>query len=294
MRPGPLPPALPAAFTIGRAHALGVSEGRLRASDLRQPFRGSRARRDLSDVERARLLLDVLPRHAFLCGFTGAVLWGLPLPWHAERTAAETLEIGVSSVHTRIRRVGTRGRRLHVIDGDVLLGSGIRILSPARLWVDVAERLDLPDLVALTDRLIARRNPLTTHEELAHAHERFLGSRGSPKRIEALELCDEGAESPRESIVRMLLMTAGLPRPECNVDMFDGSRFVARVDMLYRAERLIIEYDGDYHRDPIQWSKDQSRRAELESLGYRVTVITRTDLDDPAALVARIRRLLAA
>ncbi len=36
------------------------------------------------------------------------------------------------------------------------------------------------------------------------------------------------------------------------------------------------------------------RRAELESLGYRMTVVTRRDFDDPIALIARIRRLLAA
>lgn len=78
------------------------------------------------------------------------------------------------------------------------------------------------------------------------------------------------------------------------MNICDGARFVGRVDLLYRHARLIIEYDGDYHRDPRQWSKDQSRRAELESLGYRVTVVTRTDLEHPHILIARIRRLLAA
>lgn len=74
----------------------------------------------------------------------------------------------------------------------------------------------------------------------------------------------------------------------------DGWRFVARVDLLYRDARLVLEYDGDYHRDSSQWSRDQSRRAELESLGYRVTVVTARDFDDPGALVRRIRRLLSA
>lgn len=63
--------------------------------------------------------------------------------------------------------------------------------------------------------------------------------------------------------------------------------------MLYRAQKLIIEYYGDYHRDPDQWSRDEMRRAELESLGYRFTVVTRRDFDDLPALTARIRRLLS-
>ncbi len=63
--------------------------------------------------------------------------------------------------------------------------------------------------------------------------------------------------------------------------------------MLYRGARVIIEYDGDDQRDPRQWSRDQARRAELESLGYRVTVVTARDFDTPDVLVARIRRLLS-
>lgn len=35
------------------------------------------------------------------------------------------------------------------------------------------------------------------------------------------------------------------------------------------------------------------RRAELESLGYRVTYVTAADLRDPEQLVSRIHRLLA-
>ncbi|MGL1521349.1 hypothetical protein ACSTIE_23430, partial [Vibrio parahaemolyticus] len=81
---------------------------------------------------------------------------------------------------------------------------------------------------------------------------------GSKVRRLALDLAVDGSESPKESALRVLLVMAGLPTPECNVEIFDGSRFVARVDLLYRAARLVIEYDGDYHRDPQQWSRDQS------------------------------------
>ena len=94
-------------------------------------------------------------------------------------------------------------------------------------------------------------------------------------------------------MVRLILIEAELPHPECNVEIWDDGRFVARVDMLYADVWLIIEYDGDHHRDPDQWSRDQIRRAELESLGYRMIVVTRRDFDDPDALVRRIRRLLA-
>ena len=78
------------------------------------------------------------------------------------------------------------------------------------------------------------------------------------------------------------------PRPEVNVDITDRGRFVARVDMLFREERLVVEYQGDYHRDPEQWRRDEMRRAELESLGYRVTYVTAADLRDPEQLVPHL------
>ncbi|WP_146115231.1 endonuclease domain-containing protein [Microbacterium sp. MYb66] len=160
--------------------------------------------------------------------------------------------------------------------------------------MDVSRVLRLPRFLALTDALLSTRHPLVSAEELARHHERFAGGRGARVRQRALELADGRAESPRESMVRLILIEAGLPRPECNVEIWHDRRFVARVDMLYADEWLIIEYDGDHHRDPHQWSRDQIRRAELESLGYRMIVVTRRDFDDPDALVRRIRRLLTA
>lgn len=153
--------------------------------------------------------------------------------------------------------------------------------------------LTVPRLTAVSDVLIARRMPLATRDQLETAHRRFLGGRGSKNRRLAIDLADDGAESPRESELRVLLVMAGLPAPECNVEIYEGPRFVARVDLFYRHKRTIVEYDGDHHRDPQQWSKDQRRRADLESLGYRYTTVTARDFDDPEALVARIRRVLA-
>ncbi|MFS0854123.1 endonuclease domain-containing protein [Microbacterium sp. 179-I 3D4 NHS] len=271
-----------------------MSEKRLRATDLERPFHGTRSRIGLTHLQRLALLLDALPDHAFACGASAALLWGLPLPMHVEEDARSRPHIGVPRDATRIRRAGVSGHRLEVSDDDIVVVEGMRTLRPTRLWIDVSAVLALPSLLALTDALLSVRHPLATMDELASAQRRFAGRRGAKKRGRVHELADGRAESPRESMVRLILVEAGLPAPECNVEIWDGDRFVARVDMLYRLRRLVIEYDGDHHRDPDQWSRDQIRRAELEALGYRVTVVTRRDFDDPAALVRRIRRLLAA
>ena len=67
------------------------------------------------------------------------------------------------------------------------------------------------------------------------------------------------------------------------------------VDVLYADARLVVEIDGRHHElDPAQRRADELRDAELRALGYRVLRVTVHDLRNPAALAARIRRLLAA
>ncbi|WP_192813705.1 endonuclease domain-containing protein [Microbacterium yannicii] len=218
----------------------------------------------------------------------------MPLPLALELRAFSEPTIGVPLPANRIRRPGVVGRALAISDHDITRVHGIRCTTPERTWIDVAPLVSLPRLIAITDHVISRRRQVTTRAALQAAHAHAGANRGSAARATALAFCSDGSESPRESETRAILVLAGLPAPEANVQILDGRRFVARVDLLYRDARLVIEYDGDYHRTPAQWSRDQSRRAELESLGYRVTVVTSRDLDDPAALVARIRRLLAA
>lgn len=294
MRPGPLPPSLNAAFTVGAAKAADVPEKRLRASDLTTPFHGTRATRALSDLERLALLLAQLPEHTFACGITAASVHGMPLPAPLKNSAFGPIRIGVPHPSARVRRPGVIGRAMKIRSDEVVMVRGIRCLSVLRTWVELSTLLPIGRLVAVTDHMISRRAPQCTVEQLTAVHERAGKSAGAKKRQVALALCTPYSESPRESELRTLLILAGLPEPEPNVKIFDGPRFVARVDLLYRAQRLIVEYDGDYHNDPQQWSRDQARRAELEALGYRLTVVTARDFDRPDLLVARIRRLLVA
>ncbi|WP_336646817.1 endonuclease domain-containing protein [Microbacterium sp. USHLN186] len=291
MIPRPLPSGIPPTFTVREAAALGLSPGRLRAKDLSRPYHGTRARVPLEQREGLQLLLKAVPQHAFLCGITAAAVLGLPLCSADEKDAWGRPRIGVPHDCTRVRRPQLRAHRLIVTKEEIVQVDGFLTLEPARAWVDLSRSQPLGRFVAITDALL-RGYPSVSSEHLAGLSRKFRRAKGGRMRTRALELCDARSESPRESMVRVILVEAGLPVPECNVDIFAGDVFVARVDMLFAEAKLIVEYDGDYHRDADQWSRDQIRRAELESLGYRVTVVTRRDFDDPDALVARIRRLL--
>ena len=76
----------------------------------------------------------------------------------------------------------------------------------------------------------------------------------------AVRLVRERVDSPRETWLRLCLVLAGLPTPECNLIIGDDQGPMGRVDLVYLAYKLIIEYEGDQHRtDRHQWNADIDR-----------------------------------
>ena len=82
-----------------------------------------------------------------------------------------------------------------------------------------------------------------------------------------------------------LLRRARCPDPETN-------RWLAgyEVDLLWAAQRLVVEFDGfQFHADRAAFERDRRRDAELQARGYRVIRVTwRHLIDDPEAVVDRI------
>ena len=95
-----------------------------------------------------------------------------------------------------------------------------------------------------------------------------------------------------ESRLRALLVIAGLPRPCVQQSVFDsGGAFLARPDLLYPLERLVLEYDGATHRDSI--AADSSRQNRLVDAGYRILRFSAGDiLHRPASTVGQVERAL--
>lgn len=128
---------------------------------------------------------------------------------------------------------------------------------------------------------------------LGQALERMGRARGVRRAREALPLLSDRPESPQESKLRLILIRGGLPEPEINraiVDTETGKE--VRPDFRFRMYRLILEYQGDYHRTKSQWRKDMTRRSRLEAQGWYVMELNADDLRDPVELVARIRAVL--
>jgi hypothetical protein len=232
-----------------------------------------------------------MPPGAFVAAASAALLHGMPGPWRDHVDAR--IHIAVAAPARAPHAAGIAGHQFQVTDAEIMINSsGIPVTTPTRTLLDLGSRWDLLDLVAAGDFLIHGKSPLVTLDDLAEALRNRRSRRGLVTLHTALPLLNTRSESPPESRLRVIIHLAGLPEPQVNhVVTTANGQFVARTDLLIPDWNLVLEYQGDYHRDREQWRKDMTRRSRLEATGKRVMELNADDLRDPAELVGRIRRL---
>jgi very-short-patch-repair endonuclease len=105
-----------------------------------------------------------------------------------------------------------------------------------------------------------------------------------------LGLVDGGAESPRETRLRLVLVNAELPKPETQIEFRDTwGRVRVRADMGWREWKVAVEYDGLQHwTDAKQRSWDIERIALLEASGWTVIRVSAEMLSRPHVIVRRV------
>ena len=278
-------------FTYRSGLDSGLTPGELRSAHWNHEIRGMRTELRALDIFDLCRLVGGRIQQAFFSHRTAALLLGMPLPWAMKNV--NELDVAVAAPARAPHASGLRGHELEVQPGQIVTSRGILHTSAARTWCDLASILPLYDLVAAGDYLIQRQLPIATVRQLAECAEHFIGKRGMRSLREALGLLSDRSESPPESILRVIIHQGGLPTPKINhtlVDTETGRQL--RPDFLFENEKVLLEYQGDYHRTKEQWRKDMTRRSRLEAAGWRVMELNWDDLDDPVELVARIRSLL--
>jgi hypothetical protein len=105
----------------------------------------------------------------------------------------------------------------------------------------------------------------------------------------------ERVESPPETYVRLLLVLAGLPEPQCNIGVGCTVAFIGRADLAYTAYRVLVEYDGRQHADTVeQWNRDLDRHDDLIAASWCCIRVTGARLRRPREVVLRVHRALVA
>lgn len=168
--------------------------------------------------------------------------------------------------------------------------AGVRVTNAARTAFDLARCHPRDRAVARLDALRrAREFSSTDVLDIAGRHPR---ARGSKRLRVALPLVDGGAESPKETWLRLLFIDAGLPKPTTQVVVYDddGSH-VRRIDMCWEEFKVAAEYDGQQHLTSRNDHVNDVRVARvLQRLGWRVQHVIKEDR--PAEIVAEARTAL--
>lgn len=287
-------------WTHAQARAAGLSEGaiarRVRRGLWQRPHRGVYADAGIEPSALMRGWAAVLARggtgRAWVAGRTLARMLELPLIDDDDPAtgAYDRVHDDVVVLRGRPGRSGTlHVRRPSFTPGvDTVRLGGCPALRLERALPGLADVLSREALVCLLDAA------LHTGQLTAPALTQLVSGPRVPRALrEAAALADARAESPAETLARLLLLPV-LPGLEPQVRLLDArARVVARFDLGDRRLRLAVEADGRKgHAGQAMAAKDAQRDLASRRLGWTTERCTWCDLRRRQE--ATVRRVLAA
>jgi hypothetical protein len=170
---------------------------------------------------------------------------------------------------------GVKTRDELLLDGEVQRLGSLSVTTKERTAFDLGRRGTLGQAVAKLDALAnAADFKINDVMELADRHPHTRGLRQLDK---ALDLVDAGAQSPKETWLRLLLINAGFPRPSTQIPVLGADGYPRYfLDMGWEDIMLAVEYDGEQHRlSRDQFVKDVERLEYIQRLGWtHIRVLT--------------------
>jgi hypothetical protein len=234
-----------------------------------------------------RALFARLPPGTVLGYESAAAVYGFA---PAERLTPVHVIVPAGTVRPRIRGVVVHEAVLPVDPPFAM--AGVPFAPAARCAIDLARGADGPGGLAILDAALrvgaCDRDDLATEVGL---HARLRGVYG----VRALvNLADGGAQCAEESHLRFIIRGGGLPAPETQLWVDDGTGYRGYgIDLAYRERKLGLEYDGEPAsiRERLD---ERSRRRWLRSRGWTIRSFTAADMTvRPDLIVAEVRALLA-
>jgi hypothetical protein len=187
---------------------------------------------------------------------------------------------------------GIRCRSAALPGDEIEILYGLPVTTVVRTVFDLGRAGNRDRAIARVDALLnATGRKVADVAVLAQGHRH---TRGLRQLATVLTLADGGAESPRETALRLLVIRAGFPVPQTQIEVRDAAgRFVGRVDMGWPELQIALEYDGDQHRsDRAQYVRDLRRIEALQRLGWIVVRVIKEDRD--AEVLQRLRAAFTA
>ena len=253
---------------------------RLRAGRLHRVFPGVYAvgHRRQAPVDRAAAAVLACGDGAVLSHFSAAALWGWTRYWREPFEVAVPGDRRPKQIRAhRIRDLSRMDRTRH---------SGIPVTSPARTVLDCAPRLDDDRLARLVDD--ALRGALS-RGALAELLAR-CPTYSSAKRLEPF-VAEAGAPTRSQFERKFKAFARRFELPPHEINAFVCGR---EVDVVFRAERVIVEIDGyQFHSGRFAFERDRHQDAEALAQGFITVRITWDRLKRaPAEEAARLHAIL--
>jgi hypothetical protein len=221
-------------------------------------------------------------RRGILAGFSASALHGAK--WIDPARSAAIIDKGGNRRPTP----GVEVFADRIEDDEICVIDGFPVTVPTRTALDLASRYPKGIAVAAIDSLAQATDVKIA--DIEQLMQRYRGRRGVRAARAVMQLVDPGAQSPKETWLRLLLLRAGLPRPRTQIPVRneEGGRVMAYLDLGWDDVMVAVEYDGDQHRtDRRQYVKDIRRADAVERLGWLVVrVVTE---DHPESIIQRVR-----
>lgn len=196
--------------------------------------------------------------------------------------AREPIELLVSE---RRRQVGLVIRMDRYRPDEITSVASLPVTSAPRTAFDLGRHQPRALALGRLDALM-RAAPFT-QADVQRLIDRYGPVRGVCQLRELLPLIDAGAESLRESRLRLLLIDNGFAAPETQITVSTDDGFIAVLDMGWRELGLAVEYDGAQHQtERAQYLKDRRRLPMLTELDWEV--VTVVNEDSPREVLARV------
>jgi very-short-patch-repair endonuclease len=305
-------------FRAGDGNVHGFREVDLLIGELARRQSGRVARRQLLAAGIGREAID----HRIRCGrlipeHDGVYAVGFRIPDSLARWTSALLAVGDDGVLSHLAAAAAqkfgpdpvivditcprqlrsrRGIRLHhhsLDPRDVTRLGSLPLTSPSQTLFDLSTMLSAKRLAAAANETFVLQ--LVTIDDLYETLARNSGRKGAAAFRRLLATLDpEGhrVRSPLEIRLNAFLRARGFPPWESNVRLRVGDD-VIEPDVLWRAQRVIVEADGrDPHLAPLTFASDRRRDRRLNAERWHPVRVTEQDLGPGAEELDRDLRTI--
>lgn len=254
---------------------------------LAQPWRGVvvPAADSLKLATRAEAALLLAGQPAALSGATSLALHGI--------SVAETTDIHLTVPYER--RVRSKpGLVVHQSEyqsHDVIEIDGLPVFSLDLALADFLCRGDKRTAFASAEEAMRGLPPDHVQKLRDNVRDRIVdrpSRKGIHRALSMLALADGRAESPPESMLKLIVVEAGMPIPEVQyvINDIDG-RLLYVLDMAWPARRVALEYDG-FAAHEERGAADAERDRRMLGRGWITVRAAAVDLRDPSRVLREL------